>query len=264
MIGWNFPISEGGPIWGINDPGIETFKDDPLNSLAREICQNSLDAKDGEVGDPVVVEFALEEIPSSEFPGLSELKETAQACLEFWGERDNKTREFFDLALEILQREEISFLRISDFNTTGLLGATSDDASDWHSLVKSVGVSEKGAMQIGSFGIGKFAPFACTDLRTLFYATLDLESVVAFQGGARLVTHLTTANGGRQALNIGFYGIKDGNTPILDSTSIPGRFSRRDVGTDITVRPTLPNYDFYHSPRLSSTGGGVGVTETSM
>ena len=43
-IKWYFPSTGGGRKAGLNDSGIETFKDKPIRSLAREICQNSLDA----------------------------------------------------------------------------------------------------------------------------------------------------------------------------------------------------------------------------
>ena len=56
-IGWNFPSSNFGTLNGIGEAGIETFKGTPYKSLAREICQNSLDAKDGS-GNPVIVEFS--------------------------------------------------------------------------------------------------------------------------------------------------------------------------------------------------------------
>ena len=44
-IGWNFPSNNYGMVYGIGEAGIETFKGTPYKSLAREICQNSLDAK---------------------------------------------------------------------------------------------------------------------------------------------------------------------------------------------------------------------------
>ena len=45
-IGWCFPSNDGGQENGLNNPGIETFKDRPLVSLAREVLQNSSDACD--------------------------------------------------------------------------------------------------------------------------------------------------------------------------------------------------------------------------
>lgn len=48
---WRFPILDDGTTQGFNDGGIATFKGSDLyNNLAREICQNSLDATYG-LGD---------------------------------------------------------------------------------------------------------------------------------------------------------------------------------------------------------------------
>lgn len=41
---WRFPSNDYGQIFGIADSGVETFKGTPMKSLAREICQNSIDA----------------------------------------------------------------------------------------------------------------------------------------------------------------------------------------------------------------------------
>ena len=41
---WNFPSNNYGQILGIAESGVETFNGTPIKSLAREICQNSLDA----------------------------------------------------------------------------------------------------------------------------------------------------------------------------------------------------------------------------
>ena len=44
MIGWNFPSNGNGLIRGVAEAGIQTFTGKEISSLAREICQNSLDA----------------------------------------------------------------------------------------------------------------------------------------------------------------------------------------------------------------------------
>ena len=48
MMKWNFPSRDNGQIEGFSNPGLAWFKGDPLQALAREICQNSLDAVDDE------------------------------------------------------------------------------------------------------------------------------------------------------------------------------------------------------------------------
>ena len=47
MAYWYFPSNDYGENKGINDSGVATFRGTPLKSLAREICQNSLDATIG-------------------------------------------------------------------------------------------------------------------------------------------------------------------------------------------------------------------------
>ena len=60
-IGWNFPNSNHGKVSGVSEAGIETFKGSLYSSLAREICQNSLDAS-LDSSKPVIVEFDLKEL----------------------------------------------------------------------------------------------------------------------------------------------------------------------------------------------------------
>ena len=45
MIGWSFPSRNNGDIEGFSNPALEWFKGSPLRALAREVCQNSLDAQ---------------------------------------------------------------------------------------------------------------------------------------------------------------------------------------------------------------------------
>lgn len=40
MVNWNFPSVAGGNINSINNAGLETFRDNPIDSLTREIYQN--------------------------------------------------------------------------------------------------------------------------------------------------------------------------------------------------------------------------------
>ena len=69
---WIFPSTGGGERQGLNNTGIEQFKDNPIKSLAREICQNSLDAAEHY---PVTVEFKTFEIKRESFPCYLEFNE---------------------------------------------------------------------------------------------------------------------------------------------------------------------------------------------
>ena len=160
---WNFPSNNHGQIVGIADSGVETFKGTPIKSLAREICQNSLDAcANSEL--PVEIEFHTFKISPQDIPDFNSLKEALMASMEFWEiQKNDKARLFFKKALRSINSSEITCLRISDFNTSGLLGSHEEYNSPWCNLTKSSGASDKSGTHGGSFGIGKFAPFACSD-----------------------------------------------------------------------------------------------------
>ena len=83
MIGWSFPLNQGGEEDGLNNSGIETFKGVPYDALAREIIQNSLDAKIPDSEKPVHVHFDLHNIDQGLLPGKEELEEIFTACREF-------------------------------------------------------------------------------------------------------------------------------------------------------------------------------------
>jgi hypothetical protein len=58
MIGkWSFPLNQNGPIQGFNDQGIEYFLGNPIESLTKEIIQNSIDAGLENETKPVKVVF---------------------------------------------------------------------------------------------------------------------------------------------------------------------------------------------------------------
>src|SRR2546425_8036872 len=187
-IGWNFPSNNNGREDGLNDPGVETFRDNPLRSLSREIPQNSLDAPD-KSGKPVEVHFELIDLPMDMFPGADQFTQILDACTKYW-ETNESARKFFRKALKLMGGDSLRVLKASDYNTTGLLGPVDVRTSDWFKLTKAVGSSDKAGGAGGSFGIGKHAPFACSDLRTVLYGTKDMTGTFAFQGVSKLVTHV--------------------------------------------------------------------------
>lgn len=183
-IGWSFPENYGGEERGLNNAGIETFSGRKIESLAREIIQNSLDARK-DYKRPVKVSFDLIQTRNSDIPQISEYKTIFSRCYDYW-EKNEKAKAFFTTALKMLQQEQIPVLKISDYNTTGLTGAQLDRGGHFHSLIKSVGVSNKQGGKGGSFGIGKNAPFATSAFRTVYYSTYDIDQVTAVQGVAKL------------------------------------------------------------------------------
>lgn len=231
---WNFPSNNFGQIFGIADSGVETFKGTPIKSLAREICQNSLDAS-LENGEPTRIEFKTFEIDPHNIPDYNELEDALKRGLDFWSQQEStKAKTFFKQALDSIHKPTITCLRISDFNTSGLVGSREEYNSPWCNLTKSSGASDKSGNRGGSFGIGKFAPYACSALRTVFYSTSDKDGVCASQGVSRLTSFKNKKKEITQGT--GFYG-NDKNSPMYKQYSLDPTYSRSATnhGTDIYI-----------------------------
>lgn len=258
MVKWRFPSNDYGENKGINDSGVATFRGTPLKSLAREICQNSLDASREE---PVRVDFNVFSIPTSDVPGMSYLNGVFQRCLDFWGmQKAITTKEFYTNALTIAQEEKCAFLRISDFNTIGLTGVHEEINTNWTNLTKSSGASDKKGTAGGSYGIGKFAPFACSDFSTVFYSTYNVDEEEAYQGVSRLVTFKRKEDE-QTTQGIGYYG-NDRNTPVYEQLSIDPDYKRAKgrYGTDIYIAGyKFANGDWQKDIIISILDGFLGA-----
>ena len=104
-IGWNFPSNNFGKIMGISESGIETFRGSLFKSLAREICQNSLDAR-ADFSKPVHIEFLLTDVDKRNICGFTELNKAIELCRDYWNENE-KTLKFFNNAIKICNKEKI-------------------------------------------------------------------------------------------------------------------------------------------------------------
>lgn len=235
---WNFPAAAGGTINSINNAGIETFKGNELDSLTREICQNSLDAIKDE-SKPVIVEFKSFKLQSNQFPQRAELLEAFKKCETTWEGKNPKSEQFIEQAKYILNEQEIPFLRISDFNTKGLEGAqTGELGSPWSSLVREAGSSNKGDSSGGSFGIGKSAPFANSKLRILFYSSQDLSNYQSHIGVANIMSF--EKQPGRITLGTGYFTNNENSNAIPGLINLDPGFNREETGTDIFVSAFEP------------------------
>ena len=233
-IGWNFPPTNGGEADGFNDLGMSHFKGSPLSSLSRETLQNSLDAFRSD-GAPVYVSFDLVDLDPGDVCG-NELFSAVKACEEA-PLADDAARQSLDVARGLLESGSVPCLRISDRNTTGLL------PDQWRALVKAKGVSVKPGVEGagGQHGAGKFAPFAVSDLRTVFYWTcydgeaVGIEGEVeCFQGKSVLMSHDGPLG---ETQGTGFFGVKQGCRE-LRGDSIPGSFRLLDSDLQSLVKGT--------------------------
>ncbi|MYC07718.1 MAG: hypothetical protein F4X57_11215, partial [Chloroflexi bacterium] len=235
QIGWLFPPTNGGISTGINDPGMAHFTGQPLASLARETIQNSLDAcLDQE--QPVHVSFELLDCDLDQV-GRSELATAIESCRSTITEHQHAMEAAaLREAAKFVEAKQVPCLRISDRNTTGLFG------ENWRALVKMQGFSHKPDMEGagGSHGIGKYAPFAVSNLRTVFYWTCFIENGQErekFQGKSVLISHSDAD--GNETQGTGFFGLKEGCLELTDG--IPNEFrviekdQRPARGTSVTV-----------------------------
>ncbi len=218
MKKWFFPSRGFGATEGFSNPGLEMFKGEPIRAMAREVCQNSLDAKKSN-NEPLRVEFERLSVRTADFPGIIEMQKTLIKCQEFWGNQgDEKTKQFVKSALDTISENKLSVLRISDYNTTGLKGAfENNNITPWKSLVQGDAFSVKSNdTAAGSFGIGKAAPFVVSKLQTVFYRTFDETGVKAAQGVTHLVSFEDT-------------DVKFGEDPIRRSTGYYGEGERNNA-----------------------------------
>ena len=236
-IGWRFPPTNGGQIAGFNDPGMAHFTGSPLESLARETIQNSLDAR-LEPDKPVHVSFELIDLHPDNV-GRDELAWAVGASIQAaqqTGHGDSRAITDLKEAAKSIGSDEIRCLRVSDRNTTGLLG------DHWRALVKMQGVSHKPEMEGagGSHGIGKYAPFAVSTSRTVFYWTCFREDGMdreMFQGKSVLISHKSRE--GEETQGTGFFGVKKDCRELTQNIPQPLRVLDQDQrpvqGTSLAI-----------------------------
>ena len=240
---WQFPASDGGRNEGFNDAGIETFKKHFMEKEGREAIQNALDpVKDPE--KPVRVEIHVTGLAPGKIPGAQTLAATFDRCCDTIRKMaelnpgqtlDSRALSFYENAKSVLESHSW-LVRISDYNTTGLVGAADGRfGSAWDNLVKGSGVNNKQGDAGGSFGIGKMASFGCSELRTVFYGT-RVAGEDSYIGVTRLQSYAKKWRGNRPELTAGTGYYSQG----ADMLAIPGPCSLRDTprtedGTDLYI-----------------------------
>lgn len=251
-ICWDFPLLGTGNQSGNNIAAITMFKGSGImDGLAREVCQNSLDAKDKDLStdQPVKVKFELVNIEKNKFSLFDGYKQALESSISYWETSPLSTpkiMEFLQNVKKVLDEDQIPVLVMSDYNTVGLNGvkAKKNEKSFWDLLVNTEGISIKqDDNSAGSFGIGKNAPFAYSALNLVFYNTLAKDGGRAFEGVTRLLTtqkeykgtmRLTQPIGKYLYLEDEYFG-----RPILpeDNCDIANLeiFDRTAIGTDVAV-----------------------------
>lgn len=235
-IKWRFPHNNYGQEDGLDTSDVETFKKDPEASLAREICQNSIDANAGNFATRV--EFKVFKVDKYKIPGIEGLVDIAERCYEY-KKHVEKEEKPLKIINNNLKNENIICLRISDFNTTGLLGVKDNDSSKpFYMLTKGTGVSEKLNTSGGSKGIGKFASFVVSSVNTVFYSTRTEKEGVGYIGLSKMRSvPVSDDNQHLLTQGKGYYGSGERNLPIHEELNLDHSFVRNttDYGTDVYI-----------------------------
>ena len=237
---WHFPPRNQG-VEVINEPSSAFFKDNPIVKLVREVIQNSLDAHEPGIHEPVSVAFTDTEVERS-IIGASQLYRHLSSCLNRAKTESEALQDHYAGAVETLKNPHIRCLRITDTNTTGLKGKR------WDALVTqegSVQKSDTGAPG-GSFGIGKNAVFNVSDIQTVFYSTHYLEGrkgrVDKLQGKATLMAHPDPDDSSESLQHIGFFTDSKGE-PIIGGGNVDDFFQLSEPGTGVYIMGFNPRVE---------------------
>ena len=240
-IGFEFPI-DGSDQWdGFNEPGMEHFTGSPLEHLGREVPQNTIDAR---IGYPARIRVKLISIPPKSIPGFADLKKAVDRCLAGSENESEKATAFFLEATKILDAKAVKVLQFSDSNTTGIRGPCVN-GMPFFAMMKATGQSKKVGTATGSFGIGKFAPFTVSDLRTVFVTTVwkDEKGVAHHyvQGKSILMSYVDQKGATRRGT--GFWGQRRNCMPVESVDQVPDWLRRvgkqgsikTQVGTTVSI-----------------------------
>lgn len=229
---WRFVSNGYGPENGLDTGDVETFKKDPDGALAREISQNTIDARQGEL--PVRVEFKIFEVERNNIPGINDLTDEIERCCIYKEDSEKESKQLKKMK-KWINKKTIKCLRISDFNTTGLKGvSTNQKGLPFYNLTKGSGVSDKVGSSGGSKGIGKFASFVTSATNTVFYSTKTEDSEEGFIGISKLRSvPVKNDNTGLLTQGIGYFGRNKMNEPILEQLNLDPSYKRTEYGTDV-------------------------------
>lgn len=232
-IKWRFPGNNYTQDNGLDTADMETFKKDAISSLARELCQNSIDAKRSGATGPVRVVFKSFDIGRYDIPEVDEIAKQIDNCIVTWKHHKKISAQLKEMKAQI-SRGTIKCLRISDYNTTGLVGVSGDENSPWRYLIHGSGISDKSATSGGSKGIGKFATFVTSHFNTVFYSTFTEKNEEGYEGICKLCS-ANMEGTTEKTQGIGYFGSSDKNEPIQGQLFLDNTYHRDEFGSDVYI-----------------------------
>lgn len=242
---WNFIAKPKGTMKrDREDPSFDLFKDNEVRCLVREYIQNSIDAAqkiDENKKKKVLVKFSYGKMMCSDYPNLIQsligrLKACSDRSQILPGAKDiYKSKYEF---LNSRKNSSIGYLKVSDYNTTGMNYVDDDDVSSaFDSCVHCSSSSYKldGGFAGGSHGQGKTVGFVNSPFNAVYYSTKDNDSGHTFgEGVVRLCTHKYKNEDGNEVLFEADAFYNKGGSPN-SGDDIPEIFRRDQSGTDAFV-----------------------------
>jgi|GEM_PF-6126277 len=258
QVGWIFD-TVGGLNAKLKDEA-DNFTDIGDDSLVRELIQNSGDNPSKENGH-VRMKVSVGTIDrDSAYSGLrlDELESHIRGTIELAQERagagnDPQIITKCNNQLEFLKAGNFSYLRFSDYGTTGIQGVEDEKRSAgkgafWN-LLFNLGVSNKlGTGSAGGAGVGRLTFYRYSAIYTVLFNTRSSQGC-GMGGSAFLVQSKSEGqNYTGQGEFVAYQGDKDhiihGNggerdiEPISFETAqgiLPGVFNRSELGTDVVI-----------------------------
>ena len=242
MIGnkWRFTGNNFHEDKGLDTSDMENFRKDPIASLAREICQNSIDAKRNDEKNVEVV-FQTFKVKREIIPGVDRVRDEIKSCIAYEKIKDNpKNVDRLEHMLEEISKEEIECLRISDYRTTGLTGVNyyldENKIGTFRKLTRTSGDSLKGKGKGGSKGVGKYAAFVVSNFNTVFYSTYNEENEKGYLGISKLCSTIYDKDTKERTEGTGYYGKNFQGEPVNgEQLNIESGYERNSTGTDIYI-----------------------------
>ncbi len=187
---WNF--GEGSTLESPQNAAIKEFSKNIIESIVREAIQNSLD---NSIDKPVKVNFEFGTINLQNIPCFDDLIMHYEASKIFWKTNESYQSIFNDIDNELKyfkQTRSIPYLKISDYNTTGMnlesIDANNKYLSNYWAFTRGNNTIKSEGDTGGSEGQGKATFYAASPLRTIFLHTVSEKGSI-YEGLCKLSAH---------------------------------------------------------------------------
>ena len=218
---------------GIADNDIDGFLKNLLASVNRECAQNSNDESKTR---PVKMSFDMLDVPVAEIPDIASFRNIVNQCYEdAVSTKSKKGQEFFKNAQKVLSKELIKVLVISDEGTWGA-GGEFKKGGKFYTLVVSKGRTDKDNIySAGSFGIGKNAAFAGSELRCVFYASNYDEEGKYYCMGKSVLTSWSNDDNQNMSHKVFFGGEGKKLVPEISAERTPYWLNKEERGLSLAI-----------------------------